>query len=353
LSRGCEYLRTQLSSNALENDLDARAWLALALAGEAKREALSGAARQALEKDRSVEARCNLALACRMAGCNELGERLWSKVRDRTPDLADHVALKLGAQVAFGANLESCKQSAARLLTQRTGGRWSSTKTTSWAIESISELLHYTTTNATVKNVTVAVGGKSILAVKDPAELSKLIFSAHTSDPRVLGKESLSVDLRADCAEPVHLSLSATGTQRMDKIEPFGDEVKILRSIERLDSTPFSGTLKVGEIVAVRLKLTLKNPVSCLIVEDRRPAGCEFAGDKLSGELSASAANVEFRDDRVCAFFTSLANGQHELLYYLRAETPGTSHILPGCAYPMYDEKHRGETGSATLLVQQ
>jgi uncharacterized protein YfaS (alpha-2-macroglobulin family) len=139
----------------------------------------------------------------------------------------------------------------------------------------------------------------------------------------------------------------------MDKIEPLGDEVKILRSIERLDGTPFSGALKVGEIVAVRLKLTLKAPVNCLIVEDRRPAGCEFAGDKLSGELSASAANVEFRDDRVCAFFTSLANGQHELLYYLRAETPGTSHILPGCAYPMYNEKHRGETGSATLLVQQ
>ena len=72
----------------------------------------------------------------------------------------------------------------------------------------------------------------------------------------------------------------------------------------------------------------------------------------MFGKISSAAAHVEFRDDRVCVFHTSLAKGSHELIYYLRAETPGTYNILPSCAYPMYDEKHRGETGASRLQVR-
>ena len=49
----------------------------------------------------------------------------------------------------------------------------------------------------------------------------------------------------------------------------------------------------------------------------------------------------------------SLAAGAHEVVYYLRAETAGTSHVLPGRAYPMYDEKTLGETGAARVEVSR
>ncbi len=62
-------------------------------------------------------------------------------------------------------------------------------------------------------------------------------------------------------------------------------------------------------------------------------------------------AEVEFRDDRVCVFYGGLSAGRHEIVYYLRAETPGAGHMLPACAYPMYAESQRGETGSATVEV--
>jgi hypothetical protein len=39
------------------------------------------------------------------------------------------------------------------------------------------------------------------------------------------------------------------------------------------------------------------------------------------------------------------------MVYYLRAETPGSYHILPGCVYPMYADKVRGETGAARLDI--
>ena len=104
-------------------------------------------------------------------------------------------------------------------------------------------------------------------------------------------------------------------------------------------------------MIGVHLTVELDKPQSYLIVEDRRPAGCEFADDAIGGPLARQAANVEFRDDRLAAFFTGLPAGRHELVYYLRAETPGTSHILPGAAYPMYNEQVRGETEAMPLEI--
>ena len=89
-----------------------------------------------------------------------------------------------------------------------------------------------------------------------------------------------------------------------------------------------------------------------MIVEDRRPAACEFADEQLDGPAAASAVNVEFRDDRVAAFFTSLPAGKHELIYYLRAEHRGMSNVLPGVAYPMYNDRLRGETGALRVEVE-
>ena len=110
--------------------------------------------------------------------------------------------------------------------------------------------------------------------------------------------------------------------------------------------------MEVGEVVAVHLNVELAEPRDYLLVEDRRPAGCEFAEDTISGRAASSADHVEFRDDRVSCFFSRLPAGKHELIYYLRAETRGTSHILPGVAYPMYDEKIRGETGALRVTIK-
>jgi len=109
--------------------------------------------------------------------------------------------------------------------------------------------------------------------------------------------------------------------------------------------------VKVGRAVAVHVTVELAEAQQYVIVEDRRPTGMEFAHDRLLGPAASRAANVEFRDDRVCAFFTDLPAGKHELVYVLRAETPWTGHVLPGAAYPMYKETVRGETAAARLTV--
>jgi hypothetical protein len=47
-----------------------------------------------------------------------------------------------------------------------------------------------------------------------------------------------------------------------------------------------------------------------------------------------------------------LPAGRHEIVYYQRAETLGRCSVLPGRAYPMYDEKALGETASNRLEVK-
>src|SRR5262249_53023369 len=124
------------------------------------------------------------------------------------------------------------------------------------------------------------------------------------------------------------------------------------RFVETPDGKPLTGPVRVGQTVRVRLRLELTQREEYLIVEDRRPAGFEFADERVEGQAARSAAHIEFRDDRVCLFHTALAAGRHELVYYLRAETPGISHVLPGCAYPMYNDTVRGETGSQRLDIR-
>jgi uncharacterized protein YfaS (alpha-2-macroglobulin family) len=124
------------------------------------------------------------------------------------------------------------------------------------------------------------------------------------------------------------------------------------RRVETLDGEALKGPLKIGQVVRVRLRLDLADPQRFLMIEDRRPSLCEFADDALAGRSAKFAVNQEFRDDRVCVFLTSLDAGSHEILYYLRAETPGTCSVLPGCAYPMYEPATRGGTAGSKVEVR-
>jgi uncharacterized protein YfaS (alpha-2-macroglobulin family) len=147
-------------------------------------------------------------------------------------------------------------------------------------------------------------------------------------------------------------ALTAVGTQRLDKVEPIGTAVRIRRRYTTPDGKPIDRPLRAGEVIAAHVTVELTKPRDYFLIEDRRPSVCEFAADRIFGPPAASAAHVEFRDDRVSIFHTHLAAGRHEIIYYLRAETAGVGHVLPGVAYPMYDEKTRGETGAGRLEVK-
>src|SRR5262249_28316952 len=216
LGRGCDYLRRQLVGGRLAPDLAARAWYALALAGRADAAEMSRWIGQGGE-GHSAEARCNLALACRSAGLSELGERLWARVRTWQAAGTDQLALFLSTQIAYGASWEDCRRSSGRLLALRSGDRWEHTRATSWAIEALARMLAYLPERNVTRRLRVAVGGRTVLDLADPAELRKLVHRVHLPAGRLPAREGLDVRLSADGPEPVRFTLRAEGIQRLDE----------------------------------------------------------------------------------------------------------------------------------------
>jgi hypothetical protein len=352
LARGCAYLRQQLDGRRLAPDLAARAWYALALAEQADPRQLQAWIQRGWAAH-SREARCNLALACRTVGLSELGERLWAGVRGWQPSGTDQFALMLTTQLAYGASWEDCRRTSQALLALRQGERWAHTRDTSWALEALSLMLGYAPERNAARRVSIEVGGRMVLDVSDPLTLRKHVQRIYLPAGRLPAREGLDIRVSGDSPEPMHFTLRAAGVQRLDELEPTGTRVRVVRRLETLDGKPLTGAGQVGTVLRVRLQMELEQAENYLILEERRPAGCEFADERIEGKVARQAANVDWRDDRLCVFFTTLAPGRHEVVYYLRAETPGVSHILPGCLYPMYHERIRGETGAARIEVRE
>jgi uncharacterized protein YfaS (alpha-2-macroglobulin family) len=213
-------------------------------------------------------------------------------------------------------------------------------------------MLGYVPDTAPVRKIEIAIAGKTVLEVRDPAELKKLAWRVKLSGDQVPAQEVLELRLKADSDEPMYVAVRAVGVQRQDQVLASGERIKLQRYIETLEGQPIVGPLKIGQVVRVHLKLDLAEGMNYVLVEDRRPALCEYADDRIAGPAAKQAVHQEFRDDRMCAFFSSLPAGTHEIVYYLRAETPGQCGVLPGCAYPMYADKTRGETASNKLEVK-
>jgi hypothetical protein len=348
LSRGCECLTHLLQQGKLPGTLGARGWLALALAGRVERAVLQAEAERLCIGDHPAEERGYLVLACRARGLLAEASQLFAHMPGWQTDTTDLLALKLRVDLASGVKLEECQQTAARLVKRRKGLHWESTRDTAAAIEALAPMMRYLIGNTTVKSCRILVAGKPVLEVKD---LSPLVYRLAVSTESLPRGEGAEVELQADSAVPLLFTLSASGTQRLDKMEPIGTRVRMQRQLETLDGKPLKGTVKPGDVIAVRLRVDLDQARSYLIVEDPRPAGCEYADERISSDITP--ASVEFRDDRLCLFLDHLPAGKHEFVYWLRAETAGASHFLPGVVYPMYQDTERGETGVSRVEVKR
>jgi uncharacterized protein YfaS (alpha-2-macroglobulin family) len=352
LARGTTWLKARLrEGEVLTGPLAARAWLALAHAGHVDVVALRAYAEALLLRQGELESKCLMALACKQANLADLAARLGEQARHWSAEGAEEVALLLKAQVLLGEPVTVYQRTAGRLLKHRSGLGWGSTQATAAALDALSLLLPATGAGTPVKRVSITIAGREALRVSKPDELQVPVYRVQLAGERLPIREAPEIELVAEGPDAVYYTVEATGTQRQDRVEPIGDAIRVSRAYETLSGRPLAGKIAAGQTCAVRLRVTLDRPQPYVLIEDRRPAGCEFADDRLRGKAAAGLAHVEFRDDRVCAFAGNLAAGEHEFVYFLRAETPGRSLVLPGVAYPMYEDRIRGETGADRLEI--
>jgi hypothetical protein len=352
IARGCAFLKKRLFDGKLSGLVAAKAIYSLALAGTFDAPEAAAIARRTLQRESTNEERALLALACRQLGVREEAERLARSVRDWKPEDAESLALLLQVRLAFAAPLADCRSTAEALVRCRSGDRWATTQATAAALLALAEFTAYVKAEDPSKPIVVKAKGKDVALIRDADDLKKLVQRIEIPG-RVFADGNRVIELVSEGNVPLLYTVVVRGTERLDQIEPRGKEIKITRRRETLDGQPLSRPLKVGEVFAVRLALELEQKQEFVLVEDRRPTSCEFADDQTIRKVRGVWAATEFRDDRVCLSFTHLDKGKHEIVYYLRAETPGTTHILPGCIFPMYAEHLRGETGSDQLTITE
>ncbi len=182
------------------------------------------------------------------------------------------------------------------------------------------------------------------------------------------------------------LSISRTGTgrvyytARLQSFAPEAPEVvdrgfQVERHYEpyvKDGVRPATSSFSAGDLVRVRVALTIRGEGRYLALTDPVPAGFEpIEGwfQTTAGDLAQQAATdgdtdwlsqwrrgtfdyIERHDDRVQAFATRLGSGRHEFTYLARATTAGTFHAPGARVEAMYAPELGGRSAAATITVK-
>jgi uncharacterized protein YfaS (alpha-2-macroglobulin family) len=124
------------------------------------------------------------------------------------------------------------------------------------------------------------------------------------------------------------------------------------------DTSPLTGPVAPGDIIAVRLTVT-GSEWKYMMIEDPIPAGTEFIERDDAYQLKSRPpwweywfTRRELHDDRMAIFETYFPQGQKQFFYLLKVVNPGVFHVSPARVGPMYQREVMATTGNRTLEVK-
>ncbi len=135
--------------------------------------------------------------------------------------------------------------------------------------------------------------------------------------------------------------------------------------------TPFTGTLRSGDEVLVKVTVASNTDYEYFMLEDPLPAGVEVIKDESGYNIIGESAYrgpreqeyegggdggywyaaKEIRDEKVAFFATRLPAGRHDFMYLLRAQIPGNYHVMPPIANLMYYPEYQGNGNEARVRI--
>ncbi|MEQ8222312.1 MAG: MG2 domain-containing protein [Candidatus Eremiobacterota bacterium] len=116
-----------------------------------------------------------------------------------------------------------------------------------------------------------------------------------------------------------------------------------------------SGSINVKsqDIILVELDITGASNYEYIMIEDPKPAGCEFDEKQRENyrDWNYWYAHKELRDEKIAYFCTYYSAGTRKVTYRLRAETPGTFHVMPARASAMYSPEIGGNSDEVIMKI--
>ncbi len=271
----------------------------------------------------------------------------------------------LRALLAHNPNLDPqlLESSVHWILAHRQAQGWELTKDSAAAIEA---LLAYTQRigqlQGNAAQIQVRVNGANIGQVRfDAQSLYKPELVLKIPASKIHGGNNQVQFVVAGSNAPIYANIVLKQSIRLEENAPqaLSGPLKLertyalLRSAKGSDGNPrFEETaLKDGEsiltgaLVRVHVRVTgWKNgtDASHLILEDPLPGGFRATDDTLPSTESAnsdySSYTTEVRDDRIIGYYLNVWGKTLEFDYLLRAEVPGTYHVLPSRLWNMYSD---------------
>ncbi|HEU4457301.1 MAG TPA: MG2 domain-containing protein [Longimicrobium sp.] len=199
------------------------------------------------------------------------------------------------------------------------------------------------------------------------------------------GRKVLRVQLRGvGEGAAVYYQLSVREVAGRATYRPLDRGISVERWYETVDTRRPVTSVAAGEVVRVRLRITIPEDRGMVVLDDPLPAGLEavdlslrtvspFASDLLSpspsdGERDRGAwywgfgswdsgmwsafDHTEIRDDRVVYFARQLWRGSYDATYLARATTAGRFVSAPAQAEEMYNPGVHGRSGGGLFTVR-
>ncbi|MEO7332659.1 MAG: MG2 domain-containing protein [Gemmatimonadales bacterium] len=268
--------------------------------------------------------------------------------------------------------------------------RWWNTQDAASSAEALAEYARRQR-SAVKRGFTVSGGGRTLLTLAPGVIGAERDVNVPTLLTPV-GRDSVRLTLRLAAQGPgpsLFYFVTVKDVPQALPVTPDDRGIRVERWYEPIDRRTPIGTVTEGELVRVRLRITVPTERQFVVVDDPLPAGLEavdlslateshgFSGndctygrrggdDEARGESSgwdwyygswdgcwwSPFDHRELRDDRVVWVATVLWKGVYSMSYVARATTAGTFKRAPAWAEEMYNPAVNGRTEGGTFTVR-
>ncbi|MHB8902104.1 MAG: alpha-2-macroglobulin family protein, partial [Thermoguttaceae bacterium] len=255
---------------------------------------------------------------------------------------------------------------------------WNSTRDTALCVEAMAEFMRASGEAKPEMTVEVWLDGQLQKAVEITSANLFQFDNKLVVEGAKLSDGDHRIELKKKGTGPLYYNAYVTNFTLEDPIAAAGLEIKVQRRyyrlkpvektikvagsrgqaadqrVEKYEREPLAdlSLLKSGELVEIELEIASKNDYEYVIFEDMKAAGFEPVDLRSGYNGNAMGAYVEFRDNRVVFFVSSLARGNHSVAYRMRAEIPGKFSALPTKAWAMYAPELKANSDEMKLRIE-
>jgi hypothetical protein len=263
------------------------------------------------------------------------------------------------------------------LMANRTAsGAWTSTYETAWSLMALTEVMRGTgelsgdfTFSATLNNAPLASGQAAGTSQLTAVTASAPVDSLYPEDPNSL------LIYRQSGPGRLYYSSHLLVNRPVEEVEPLNQGMSITRAYFpsggdclRGDCNPVQSA-QAGELITVRLVLTVPETMYYPVIEDYLPAGAEVLDTSLKTSQQGAEPQYDpaqplddgwgwwyfnepqIYDDHVTWAADSLPPGTYELTYQLVILQPGEYRVLPARAWQFYFPEVQGTSAGELFEI--